>query len=97
MGGEARVTQRSIDIGYVLARPLWRRGLMSEAMGSLVQWALGHPEVYRIWAVCDVDNPASARVMEKAGMQYEGRMARYLIHPNVSDEPRDALLYAITR
>ena len=33
------------------------------------------PEIFRIWAVCDVDNPASARVMEKAGMQREGRLA----------------------
>jgi RimJ/RimL family protein N-acetyltransferase len=35
--------------------------------------------------------------MDKAGMRREGRLARYLVHPNVSDEPRDAYLYAITR
>lgn len=85
------------SLGYVLARAEWGKGYMPEAARAVIDalWTL--PEVYRVWAVCDVDNPASARVMEKAGMVREGRLARYLVHPNVSPEPRDALLYAITR
>jgi RimJ/RimL family protein N-acetyltransferase len=87
-----------VSVGYVLARAEWGKGYVTEALAAVIEaiWA-SHPEVYRIWAVCDVDNPASARVMEKAGMRYEGRLARYLVHPNVSDEPRDAFVYAVTR
>jgi [ribosomal protein S5]-alanine N-acetyltransferase len=87
-----------VSVGYVLTRAEWGKGYVTEALQAVIEafWA-SSPGVYRIWAVCDVDNPASARVMEKAGMQREGRLARYLVHPNVSDEPRDAFVYAITR
>jgi len=94
---EARVKQHSVDIGYVLAPHLWRRGLMGEAVRGLVHWAVNHPEVYRIWAVCDVENIASARLLESAGMQLEGRLRRWLVHPNMSESPRDCLCYAAVK
>ena len=70
---------------------------MTEAVKALVTWALQRPEIYRVWAVCDIDNKASARVMEKAGMQREGILRRWSIHPNVSNEPRDSYCYAILK
>jgi hypothetical protein len=91
------VAPASHRIGYVLAPRLWRCGLMSEAVGGLVQWAMSHPEVYRIWAVCDVDNVASARLLESVGMQLEGTRRRWLIHPNMSEQPRDCLCYAAVK
>jgi [ribosomal protein S5]-alanine N-acetyltransferase len=94
---EARAKQHSIDIGYVLAPRLWRRGLMSEAVGGLVEWAMEKPEIHRVWAVCDAENVASARLLESVGMQFEGKLRRWLVHPNVSDSPRDCLCYAIVR
>lgn len=86
-----------VSVGYVLARAAWGQGYASEALRAVIEASWADPRVFRIWAVCDVDNPASARVMEKAGMRREGRMARYVVHPNVSDEPRDAYLHAVTR
>lgn len=86
-----------IEIGYVLARPYWGKGYMTEALRGVIDWAFTQPDVYRVQAFCDVDNVASARVMEKAGMSREGLLRRYVLHPNISDEPRDAFLYAIVR
>jgi RimJ/RimL family protein N-acetyltransferase len=94
---EARVKNHTVDLGYVLVPRLWRRGLMSEAVAGLVKWALAQPEIYRIWAVCDVENVASARLLESVGMQLEGTLRRWLVHPNVSDLPRDCLCYAIVK
>jgi RimJ/RimL family protein N-acetyltransferase len=94
---EARVKGHSVDIGYVLAPRFWRRGLMSEAVAGLIDWAMASPEVFRVWAVCDVDNVASARLLESVGMQFEGMLRRWLIHPNVSDTPRDCLCFAIVK
>ena len=94
---EARIKGHAVDIGYVLTRRLWRRGLMSEAAGALVRWALAQPEIFRVWAVCDVDNVASARLLESVGMQLEGTLRRYILHPNVSDSPRDCLCYAAVK
>jgi len=68
---------------------------MSEAVAGLVDWAFGQPEIHRVWAVCDVDNVPSARLLASVGMQLEGRLRRWLIHPNISDSPRDCYCYAI--
>ena len=70
---------------------------MTEALTEIVRWALRQEKVFRIGSMCDVENIASARVMEKAGLIREGMLRRRLIHPNISDEPRDCFIYAITR
>jgi RimJ/RimL family protein N-acetyltransferase len=93
----ARVDNEKWELGYVLARVYWSRGYMTEALKELIAWALVQKSVYRIWAVCDVDNAASARVMEKAGMQREGILRRWSVHPNLSAEPRDSYCYAIVK
>ncbi len=84
-----------VSIGYVLARPHWNKGYVTEAARAVVSWLLEQPDIYRIYATCDVENPASARVLEKAGMTGEGILRRYTMHPNISDEPRDSYIYAI--
>src|SRR5205807_9435171 len=56
-----------IYCGYVLARPWWREGLMTEVLTEVTVWALRQPSVFRIGAVCDFENIGSARVLEKAG------------------------------
>jgi ribosomal-protein-alanine N-acetyltransferase len=94
---EARLRGSSADIGYVLRRSLWRRGLMTEAIRFVIDWALSLPGVYRVWATCDVENVASARLLESVGMEREGVLRRWIVHPNMSDTPRDALCYAIVR
>jgi hypothetical protein len=38
---------------------------------------------------------SSARLLESVGMQFEGRLRRWLVHPNMSESPRDCLCYAI--
>ena len=93
----ARVDGHKWELGYVLARKYWGRGYMTEAVKSLIDMAFKDASVYRVWAVCDVDNVASARVMEKAGMQREGLLRRWSIHPTSSAEPRDSFCYSITK
>jgi [ribosomal protein S5]-alanine N-acetyltransferase len=82
------------SLGYVLARSAWGQGLMSEAGRAVLRAAAENPELHRIWAVCDAANLASARVLEKIGMVREGILRRWIVHPNVSDAPRDALCYS---
>jgi ribosomal-protein-alanine N-acetyltransferase len=81
----------------VLARPWWGQGLMTEALTEVVGWALSQPSIFRISAVCDVENVASARVMEKCGLFREGVLRRYLVHPSLGSEPRDCFSYARVR
>lgn len=57
--------------GYVLDRTYWNQGFMTEALGAVLAYEFGTRGTPRLQATCDVANPASARVMEKAGMQRE--------------------------
>lgn len=90
----AHVHGHQVSFGYVLRRDSWGQGCASEVLGFLANHALTHPDVFRAFAFCDVDNPASARVMAKAGMQFEGTLRRHFRHPNISSQPRDCVLYA---
>lgn len=92
-----RVHEFKADLGYVFARKFWGNGFATEAATPLVGWALEQPQIYRVWAMCDVDNAASARVLEKLGMKREGVMRRSQMHPSVSNEPRDSYVYAIVK
>lgn len=94
---EARIDAPRVELAWVLSRKLWGEGLMSEAANAVLEWCLSQPEIWRVEAYVDVDNPASSRVMEKIGMTQDGRLDRWGYHPNVSDEPRDVLLFSRTR
>lgn len=77
------------DIGYVLSPQHWGQGYMSEAVKAVIAYAFETLSVHRVWAVCDVDNGASAGVLKKAGMQKEGLLRGWLVHPQISSTPRD--------
>lgn len=83
--------------GYVMGKNYWGQGLTAEALRFLLDWAFTQPAIFRVWAYCDAENLASARVMEKAGMMCEGRLGRWQQFPSLGPEPRDCLIYAITR
>ena len=83
------------DFGYLVHRPLWSRGYATEAAQAVFQWMASLPEVHRIQATCDIDNVASARVLEKLGMRRECVLRRWAVRPNLPGKPiRDAFLYA---
>lgn len=86
-----------VELGYALARRFWGQGIMTEAARCVTGWLRASPNIYRIWATCDLENRASARVLEKIGMQREGVLRRWTIYPNISPEPRDSFVYAWVR
>jgi [ribosomal protein S5]-alanine N-acetyltransferase len=89
-----RLRGHMADIGYVVARKYWNQGYVTEAVRAVVDWAAHLEAIFRVWAVCDTDNGASVRVLEKVGMSREGVLRRWVLHPNVSAEPRDCFVYS---
>ncbi|MEP7456775.1 GNAT family N-acetyltransferase [Phyllobacterium sp. SB3] len=89
-----RVKDERATFGYAMGRAHWGKGYVPEALSTLVDLALAQPGIWRAEAYCDVENVSSARVMEKVGMTYEGVLRRWTRHPNVSDAPRDCLIYS---
>ena len=93
----ARVGSHMTNIGYVLARKHWGNGYMPEAVSWLTDWLLQQSAMFRLWAVCDTANTASARTLEKASFDREGLLRRWIVHPNCSTEPRDCYVYGRAR
>jgi RimJ/RimL family protein N-acetyltransferase len=84
-------------LGFVLGRGFWNRGYVTEAARAVMAQAFSLLRFQRIWAVCDVENVASVRVLEKIGMTREEILRRWTVRPNISSEPRDCFLFAKTR
>ena len=59
-------------IGYNLRADCWGRGLTTEAMGKIIDYARSVRQVRVIEACHAVDNPASGKVMEKLGLRCVG-------------------------
>lgn len=57
------------EIGYWLGRPFWGQGYATEAAQAIVREAEG---LWPLTAAHYIDNPASGRVLEKAGFVYTG-------------------------
>ena len=85
------------EVGFVLACACHGRGVMTEALQCLLTHTIALPGVWRVSAFCDTENAASARVLEKAGMAREGCLKRLAVFPNLSDTPRDCLVFALVR
>jgi [ribosomal protein S5]-alanine N-acetyltransferase len=88
------VGHRSAEIGYWLGEEFWGRGIATEALVAVTEHAFSTYDLCRIFAHVFDWNPASARVLEKAGYEFEGRLRK-----SVTKDGRtiDALIYAIIR
>lgn len=65
------------EFGYWLARPYWGKGIMTDAVKTYVHYAFTELELLRLTAHVFVFNLASARVLEKNGFQWEGRLRKH--------------------
>jgi [ribosomal protein S5]-alanine N-acetyltransferase len=84
-----------LEISYVLNREFWGNGYMPEAVIGLIQWAMRHEPLQRIWATVDIENEKSAKTLQKVGMTEEGVLRRWALHPNISDTPRDCRVFSL--
>lgn len=85
----------AVSFGYVLGRQAWGNGYATEASRALHELFEQIPGLERIWAVCDVDNKASAHVLEKVGMEQEGILRKWTVRPNMPGQPaRDSRIFA---
>ena len=63
---------RKATVGYSIGKPWWNHGYASEALIAIVRFLFEEVGLNRIEAFFDPRNPYSGKVMEKAGMRYEG-------------------------
>jgi ribosomal-protein-alanine N-acetyltransferase len=92
-GFELRVEAPRAEFGYCLARTEWGKGYTPEAARAVVELALAHASIFRVWAFCDVEKVRSARVLEKAGLTREGCLRSWFTPPAFG-VPHDVWCYA---
>lgn len=65
----------SAELGYAFGRRFWNQGHATDAVGALVGWAR-RTRLRTLEAYAFPENPASARVLEKAGFEHRGLVER---------------------
>lgn len=85
-------TNRSGEIGYILHPDCWGKGIAAETALLLLEFGFKEKRLHRIEARCDPQNTRSQKVLEKAGMEKEGKLRQNL---RMDKGWRDSLLYGI--
>jgi len=88
------VARRSAEIGYWLGEQFWGRGIATEALVAVTEYAFATFDLCRLYAHVFDWNGASARVLEKAGYVFEGRLKKSVTKDG---QTIDQLMYAMTR
>jgi RimJ/RimL family protein N-acetyltransferase len=62
------------EVGYWIGKPFWGRGIATEALEAAMDWAKRKWKKRAVVAGHFSDNPASGRVLDKAGFLYTGEV-----------------------
>ena len=82
------------EMGYWIGVPYWNKGYCSEAAKALIGYGFNELGLNRVFAEHMTRNPGSGRVMQKAGMTYEGTLRQ---HVKKWDRYEDLKVYGILR
>lgn len=82
------------EIGYVISKDYWGKGLTTEVAKEIIKFGFEEMDLVRIQARCDIENIGSARVMEKAGMSFEGTIRKGMF---LKGKHRDLKMYSILK
>ena len=88
------IAHRSLELGNWLGEAYCGRGIVTEAVRALSQYMFANLDVCRIYSTVFEENPATVRVLEKAGFTYEGSLRRAATKGGITF---DLLLYALIK
>ena len=84
--------QRRTEISYDLNYDYWGKGIMTQAIKAIVDFASNEMKVQRIQGTVELDNMPSIRVLEKAGFTRESILKQYGV---LNGQVRDFYMYAL--
>jgi len=91
---QSDIHQKNAEMGYWLAEPFWGKGITTRAIGQIVEYGFKTFKITRIFSRPFSTNPASQRVLEKAGFVCEARL-KNAVYKN--GEYMDELIYVKTK
>lgn len=87
--------KRMAEIEYVADTSHRGKGYMPEANKRVINYLIEECNIYRVEAVCNIENEASARVMEKSDMKFEGILRGRALNLNSEGNPGDLKIYSV--
>lgn len=91
IGLEIQPWHARAEVGYWIGREFWGQGYATEALRAVLAYGFGRG-LRRIWAEHFATNPASGRVLQKAGMRHEGTLRQHMLKWG---EPMDCEVYGL--
>ena len=91
---QSDVYKFSAEIGYWLAEPFWGKGITTKAVIEMTKFAFDNFNFNRLFAAVFEGNPASMKVLEKAGYKLEGRLRHSVFKEGIF---KDQFMFSILR
>lgn len=85
-----------VEMGDCYGSKFWNNGYGTEALIAFIDYMLNEVQVDKIIACHESVNPASGRIMEKAGMHYDATLPKYFVDKNTGIRC-DKVCYSIDR
>ncbi len=83
---------RNGEMGYWIAEEYWGNGYGTEAAKAVIEFVFSEKKYHRVYARFLKSNPASGKIMEKCGMEYEGIQKDHVVKNGLFE---DVVLYGI--
>ncbi len=87
------IQNNTIELGYCYGSKFWNKGYATEALTKVIEYLKTTAQVEKVIACHVSSNPASGKVMQKAGMQYDATLPKYIKNKN-TNERVDLVFYS---
>ncbi|SES18222.1 ribosomal-protein-alanine N-acetyltransferase [Gracilibacillus ureilyticus] len=81
------------EVSYSIGYQWWNQGYGTEALRAVVEFGFRYMNIHKISAKHNTDNPASGKVMRKAGMEQEGTVRHMIL--NYKNQYKDCAIYGL--
>ncbi|NLL91643.1 MAG: GNAT family N-acetyltransferase [Ruminococcaceae bacterium] len=90
------IKDKTVEVGYCYGSRFWNKGYASEALTAFIKYMFEEVGAEKVFAKHISTNPASGRVMQKAGMSYDATLKGYVIDKNTGRR-EDLFCYSIDK
>jgi [ribosomal protein S5]-alanine N-acetyltransferase len=88
------IYRKNVEIGYFLDEAYWGKGIVTKAVKAATAYSFSKFEIVRVYAETFADNPASRKVLEKAGFKCEAVLKNYIVKNGVI---KDCCIYSVLK